>query len=295
MALKIKRKVERPEGDGTEVDGESVDAGAESAPLEGDVLPPRGASSAAPVTAPDEVLLATSSLFDKLVEHRNKAIGALVAVAVVGIGVAVTRDLQRASAIEGAASVLAASATQFSEVGDGSGSPLTNLDQSQARPARRYASLDALWGEVSTQAQSAGDLPAAKLVLAGAQVALGSGDAAAASYEAAQPALRPGDDVITRLGAATAQAEAGKLADATASLDKLASEQPSYAFTAQLLKARLVDAYGKPEEALEAWRGLVKDHPSAKQKDVAENRVAQLEIELGKAPVAAPPVEGSGK
>jgi hypothetical protein len=113
------------------------------------------------------------------------------------------------------------SAVQTAEVGDGSGAALQNKDKSEARRGRIFKTNEDRWKAAleAAQAAAAAGSTAALPLVAAAQVASGSGEAAIATYQAAMAKAPAGDDVAFALSLASAQASAKKFPDAIATLD----------------------------------------------------------------------------
>jgi tetratricopeptide (TPR) repeat protein len=162
-------------------------------------------------------------------------------------------------------------------VGDGSGAELQNKDKTEARRGRIFKTNEARWKAAleAAQAAAAAGSSAALPLVAAAQVASGSGEAAIATYQAAIASAPAGDDVAFTLSLASAQASAEKFPEAVATLDKLAAE--------------------KPKAALAAWKELTTAFPESPIKAVVEGRIVQLEIDLGiEANEGSGAKEGSG-
>ena len=289
MALKIKRKVERPASE--QVAGSSNDnlAPGEEPVFEGEAeIPGQEVSEA---IKPDEFAVAAEGFFEKLAARRQQVVVALGAIVILMIGYSMVQSSRAASNAASAKQALDALSLQSAEVGDGSGAELKNKDKSPARRGRIFKTNEERWKaalEAAQTAATAGSTAALPLVAA-AQVASGSGEPAIAAFQGAAEKAQPGDEVVFTLSLASAQAASKKFPDAVATLDKLAAEKPAFALSAKYLKAELTDTYGEPKAALAAWKEVNSAFPDSPIKLVVEGRIVQLEIDLG---IEA--VEGSG-
>jgi len=295
VALKIKRKVEAPASEKPAVTNTDTLAPGEEPVFEGEAEIPGEAVSEA--LKPDEFAVAAEGFFEKLAARRQQVVVGIGALVIVMIGYSMVQNNSTASDASSAKLALDALSLQTAEVGDGSGAALQNKDKSEARRGRIFKTNEARWKaalEAAQAAEAAGSSAATPLVAA-AQVASGSGEAAIATYQAAMAKAPAGDDVAFALSLASAQASAKKLPDAIATLDKLAAEKPNFALSAKYLKAELTDTFGEPKAALAAWKELTTAFPENPIKDVVDGRIVQLEIDLGiEATEGSGAKEGSG-
>lgn len=118
----------------------------------------------------------------------------------------------------------------------------------------------------------------ALLMKADAQLRLGEGDAAAASFQkylgetASDDSLRFG----ALDGIALAREAAGKLDEAAAAWERSAREAPLYSDHADLERARVLAAAGKLDEAKKLLEGFAKKHEGSPYAAEAAGRLARL-------------------
>jgi hypothetical protein len=126
-----------------------------------------------------------------------------------------------------------------------------------------------------------------------AALRLGDAEASSTAFDAALTAFegRPEASVLT-FGAAAAHAESGSLDRALSMLDALAADNLQLAPVASLQAAQLIDAYGEPGDALDAYRQTLSAHAGLPGDADVQNRIVQLEIELGVEPLPAAAEEG---
>lgn len=295
MALKIKRRVELPASEKPAVSNTDNLAPGEEPVFEGEAeIPGEPRTEAA---KPDEFAIAADGFFEKLAARRQQIAVGLGALVIAMIGYSMVQDSSAATDASSAKLALDALSLQTAEVGDGSGAELQNKDKTEARRGRIFKTNEARWKAAleAAQAAAAAGSSAALPLVAAAQVASGSGEAAIATYQAAIASAPAGDDVAFTLSLASAQASAEKFPEAVATLDKLAAEKPNFALSAKYLKAELTDTYGEPKAALAAWKELTTAFPESPIKAVVEGRIVQLEIDLGiEANEGSGAKEGSG-
>lgn len=272
MAIKIKRrKPEAPEGpvaESTEpVEGEESLAGSGLAPGQ---LP-------VPLLAEDPVYTRTWSFFTWMEANRTAVLsgigGVLVLLAVFGL-----ISKSRSAAAEESSQRLFAALDMAAASSVAEGSML-----------QRETAIAASAGVVATsEGGQIGGL--AGLLLGRASLMSGDAAAALAAYDSGATALQAPESGFVAVARAAAQASSGDLAGSLAALEAVAASDSGAAYAARRQAALLTDTWGEPRAALEAWRNVVSEHAGAPGIDTATNRVAQLEIALGVAPVAA---EGS--
>ncbi len=295
MALKIKRKVERPASEEPVAANNENLAPGEEPVFEGEAEIP--GETVTEALKPDEFAVAAEGFFEKLAAKRQQVAVGIGALVILMIGYSMVQSSRAASDTAAAKLALDALSVQTIEVGDGSGAELTNKDKSPARRGRIVKTNEARWKAALEAAQAAANAgsSAALPLVAAAQVASGSGEAAIATYQAAMEKAPVGDEVVFALGLASAQASAKKFPDAIATLDKLAAEKPAFALSAKYLKAELTDTYGEPKAALAAWKEVNTAFPESPIKAVVDGRIVQLEIDLGiEAAEGSGAKEGSG-
>lgn len=220
------------------------------------------------VDAPDQVLVATQETFGWLQDNRNLVI-ALVGGGVLAIIVAaLVVEGSKSRRVAEAAPVLDAIAAATAPVGEGA----------------TYASVEDRRAAVAALAGEAGDHPVAQLLLAEARLADGDAEAASAALGRATSSLGALEGKVIAFGTASAQAEAGALDQALATLDHIASTDAALGPPALLHAARLTDAYGTPEAALAAYRRYLEANATGSGRALAENRATQLEIAFDEAP-----------
>jgi len=274
MAIKIKRrKPEAPEelvAESTEtVEGEESSA-------DGGLVP---GQLPVPLLAEDPVYTRTWSLFTWMEANRNSVLsvigGVLVLLAVAGL---ISRS--RSAAAEESSQRLFAALDLAAGGGVADGSIV-----------ERESAIAASAGVVATSEE--GQIGGLASLLVG-RASLMSGDAAAAltAYDAGTTALQAPESGFVAIARAAAQASAGDLAGSLAALEVVAEGDSGASYAARRQAALLTDTWGEPRQALEAWRTVVTEHPGAPGLDSATNRVAQLEIALGVAPLEA---EGSAE
>jgi hypothetical protein len=279
MAIKIKKRKpdapEEPVSESTEtVEGEEPSA--EGAPVPGQ-LP-------VPLLAEDPVYTRTWSLFTWMEANRNLVLsvvgGVLVVFAVSGL---ISRS--RVAAAEESTQRLFAALDLAAASAEGSGgSSILERETSIAASAGVVAA--------SGDGQVAG---LANLLVARASLMSGDASAALAAYDTAAASIMAPESSFVTIARASAQAANGDLAGALAALEAISASDSGASYAARRQAALLTDTWGEPRQALEAWRNVVTEHPGAPGLDVASNRVAQLEIALGVAPLETEgSAEGSG-
>lgn len=282
MAIKIKRFREEPEKTTEQDETVSPDV---LAPGEGPAVPTIPDDKA---LASDEIYTSTRDLFTWIQDNRVGVFAGVVAAAIV-VGFVysylTSGEARRAEASEPLYSALyAAGAGVGTEEGDVFAG-LTERETAVRDHARR--ALETTDGRAEALARA----------LEGrALVALGEGAPALEAYRQASGAFEATDaeSVILAWSTATAQAAAGDLDGALAALDTLAASYEQYAFPTAIRRAQLVDAYGAPTAALEAYRTVSTRFADETGIDEIRQRIAQLEIELNVEPVVAE-AEGSGE
>lgn len=218
---------------------------------------------------PDQILATAQESFSWLQENRVMVLGGIGAL-VVGIIIAsLVWEANKSGKVEDAGPVLQAIQTATAPIG-------TEDGQFANTTARAEAVLAAVGDSDSTVAN----------VLSGSSnLALGNADAAVAALSDAEANYPAPENIAIAFGLASAEAEAGNLDAAIGRLEAL--EAGDVQPVIDLHIARLTDTFGTPEQALEAYRGFVAEHPGAPGFGDASNRVVSLEISLGVEPVAA--------
>ncbi len=222
------------------------------------------------VAQADEILVASAETFSWLQDNRNLVMGAVGALLIGIVVVSTVRDAGERRQADQARAVFAALDVATAEVGDGA---------TYAGLAEREAALAAAAGEAS----GIGGALANDAALLGGRAALMQGDAASAlqQYQAAAgPFDGTPEGAVVEFGVATAHAANGDLAQGLAVLDGLA-ERDGYALSARVWRARLIDTYGEPRAAWEAYTGLVDEFAGVTDTYPFEDRATQLAIELG--------------
>lgn len=275
MAIKIKRRrVEEtspndPDGmEGTEGEGQSDSLSPEA------FIPP-------PVPS-DPVYTTTRSAFAWLTGHRNLVLGGLVVMVVTMAGVGLLWQQKAAARASASSQLVAALAASWGEAPD---------NELLLQRARIVA--EAHPGEIGRWAS---------LLEARALASQGADSAAALQRFAVAVADRPAgaETLLLQLSHASLLADSGNLAGAVALLDALPTEGGPFAMQVAEHRARIVDTWGTPQQALEAWQAFVEAHEDSAGQDPmdnplsrARNRITLLEIEMGiDAPVAAGSDEG---
>ncbi|MCB9521243.1 MAG: tetratricopeptide repeat protein [Myxococcales bacterium] len=243
-----------------------------------DVEPGENADSE-PVVEPevDQVLAVSQDSFGWLSENWQKVVAG-IAVVVVGIGVGSTlRAGSVASRAEAAQPALRAIATTVAAVGN---------EAPYATGADRAAAIVAAADEI-------GDGPVASALSGVGKLAQDDASGAVAGLDAfVQQFADAPESLAASFGLAAAQAQAGQLDAARATLDSVGERDEALAVVAATQGARLVDAFGTPEQALAAYREVVAAHGDAPGRAALDNRITQIEIQLGVAAAPAPD-EGS--
>lgn len=231
----------------------------------------------------DTVLHASRETFDFLQDNRTAVLSG-IAILVVGIIAGSLMVDQRAAASAEAASGLFAA---LAETNESVGEEGTYADV----PARAAAVETSAQQVVAEHPEDALGTTARLLVAHGALL---QGEAGTAQQQfAAFRTARSGSPEanVAAFGEAAAMAAAGDLDGAIGLLDSLDGGNEAMAFGAGLQKARLIDTFGTPNAALDAYRAVIADHPDRSAQAFVEHRATQLEIELNVEPVAAE-VEG---
>lgn len=224
------------------------------------------------IDQPDQVLAATQDTFGWLTANRNVVIGGVVALVVGLAGFSMLSEKSAASDASGAVPTLTAIGTAGASVGEGG----------------VFADSNARATALAAAADEAPDSALVAVLDGAAQLQLGNAEASAASFDAALEAFegRPEGSILA-FAAASAAAEAGNLDRALTLLDNVGGENPELAPVASLQAAQLIDAYGEPQAALEAYRLTLSAHEGVPGSADVANRVTQLEIELGVEPEPA--------
>lgn len=259
--MKIKKVVPRSEEPTAESeDGSSPEEGGDELLLPSVIAPP-----------PDQVVAAGTETLTWL--HRNRAlvIGGLAALTLLIIFVSVRYQTNNERRADQAQPVLQALGT----------ATMPPESVREGLTAREQGIRDAV-------APLAGDSrlgAAATLLAARADLALGNAADARRGYDTlASNSTLSGLSIVARVGAADAAAASGDLDAALALVDGLGTELGEA--WALRRRAELLDAFGTPERALEAWRAALaaatpQDAPSF------EGRIARLEIDLAIEPSAS--------
>lgn len=268
MAIKIKKTVPKAEAETDEskvgVDGEIVEDG----PTDPAGLPPIPTA-----LSDDKVLVASRDVFDWMAENRMVLLGGVAALVLGMLVFSTVKSSSDAKAAQRARDLYAA---------------VDGVVVEESTTTMQAAS-EALRTQASALATGSGELAATAAMLgARASATLGDGEGALAGYQAFAAAHEGPEAVVARFGVATAHAQAGRLSDGLAVLEQVA-ENEAYRPAALTQKAVLLDTFGTPEQALEAWRAAAATaEPGAFGADTtAANRARALEIQLG--------VEGSGE
>jgi hypothetical protein len=270
MAIKIKKRRVEPE----EAPVVDVEPTAPEEPVTTEAL------LTADPEIQDAVLDNSRTAVSWLIDHRNIVFGA-VAVFLVGAAGFSILSASRATAQVGAAQQLYAVVDMAAADGSGGESLYESI---AARESSVRAAAEALAATPVTGIADRARLLAARGALAG-----GDSAAALAAVNATADMTGP-EGVIRSVALATSQAESGDLPGALATLDAATAPDSSLAVGVARVKARLIDGHGAPAEALEAYRGFVQQWPTSSDLDAINNRIAQLEMELG-----VEPIEGSGE
>ena len=222
---------------------------------------------------PDQVLAATQDTFGWLTDNRNAVVGGIAIVIVCLVGFSVASESRSTGAAEAAIPTLEAIGVAGASVGEEGVYPSTT--------ARAEA--------VAEAANSAPDSVLASVLEGASALELGNTDGATAAFDAALTAFDGGPEgAVLAFGAASAHAEAGNLERALTLLDNVGGDNPQLAAVASLQAARLIDAYGDASNALTAYRDTLAAHPGLPGEGDVQNRVTQLEIELGVEPLPEP-------
>lgn len=226
----------------------------------------------------DTVLHASRETFDFLQDHRVAVLGGIF-VLVIGIIIgSLMLDQREASSAEAAQGLYEALAETNETVGDEGTYPDV--------PTRAVAVKSAAEAVVAEHNDDALGTTARLLVAHGA---LHGGEAGEAQQQfAAFRTARSGSPEanVAAFGEAAAMASAGDLDGAVALLESLGNDNDALAFGAALQKARLIDTFGEPAAALDAYREVVAAYPDRAQQLFVSHRATQLEIALGVEPVA---------
>lgn len=222
------------------------------------------------VAQADEILVASAETFSWLQDNRNLVMGAIAALLIGIVVVSTVRDAGARKQADQARAVFAALDVATSGVGDGA---------TYAGLSEREAALAA----AASEAANLGGTLADDAALLGGRAALMQGDAATAlqQYQAAAAPLEgTPEGAVVEFGVATAHAANGDLAQGLAVLDELA-QRDGYALSARVWRARLIDTYGEPRAAWEAYTALVDEFAGMTDTYPFEDRATQLAIELG--------------
>lgn len=225
----------------------------------------------------DQILTATEDTFDFLTENRNAILGGIGALILVVIAGSLMNDNRAASKATEAREVLVALDALVAPTGE----------EADIASTRERAALAA---SSAAGARENFDAPLSA-VAAGieAPAALQSGDAARAAqaysdYRAANEGFA--DAQLAGFGQASALAASGDLEGAIAVLERVGTTD-GFDFSAALHGARLVDAFGAPNDALTRYRAVAAEFSDEASRANVDHRVTQLEIQLGEEPVEA--------
>ena len=241
----------------------------ETAEVEGDLL-----------DQPDQVLAATQDTFGWLTENRNAVLGGLAVLIVALVGGSIAAEKRNEGDAVDAIPTLQAIGTAGASIGE-EGVYTDETARAQA---------------LAAAADEAGGSVLGSVLEGAAALQLGDTDTSTAAFDAAMTAFegRPEASVLT-FGAASAYAEGGNLDRALTMLDTVGAENPQLAGLASLQAAQLIDAYGEPTAALDAYRDTLSTHAGLPGEADVQNRVTQLEISLGVEPQpVAEPAEEEG-
>ena len=243
MAIKIKRKVDKPEEEAT------------------------------PVVPDDAILRATRDSAD-IIDDNKYLLGAIVLAVFVGFIVfSQVKKAGHATHVENANELFYAASHVSAEVNT-EDSTFATVEERNARFLENSQVV------ASDHAGTAlGDY--ATLLVAAGEVGSGNAEAAVGHYNTFLAGHSGPESAVAQVGRAVAQAEAGELADAVAALTELEASNETYGFAAAYQRTLLVDAYGAPADALQEYRNLADNYADDLSLGGVDNRIAQLEIALG--------------
>lgn len=282
MAFKIKKALPANETDATTEDG-----AVEGEILEGSVLG-RPEDNLPGVESVDRVVLASENAFDWIHRNRKVVVGVIGATLLGMIGVAAISSSARENRSEEAQDLYRAYMTSIApvganlELGDGlaQGDPSFKTITEQLLATRDAA------GAVAASSKG-GPANFARLLQGAASVKLGGESATEDLLAFERYASTPLQKTVGELAVAVSLAADGDLAGALERLDALAGKSPELGLTILEQRASLIEAYGAPDAALDAWRTVAAAAEGSSAEVRVNERVALLELQQGKFAVAA--------
>ncbi len=285
MAIKIKKRVPKPESDEPELlDAEGNEGDGFGSEMMGDTEPVAPAMD----DPLDDIFLSTADQsLSWATQNRTLVIGAVAVVLLLVVGAAVFVQQQQAGREAISQTLTEALDVMAAPVGDEK-VPTLNPTPNVPEPAEKgprfdtskakYEQLGAKADTVLSQHSGSSASGFAHLMKARASFELGKYDEAIASY---QSWLSQNDNASEKpfvlQALANAQASGGKADDAVATLDKLKSINADvYGPTASYQKGQVWEQAGNKDKAKAAYEELLKSHPDSDPVELARMRLDLL-------------------
>jgi tetratricopeptide (TPR) repeat protein len=268
MAIKVRRS--KSNGDGPEDEQDGSSEGPEEAPVE-----PAGG---------DPFLRGSTRTLHWLSNNRNKALGGVAVLVVVGIAAYITYNTMQQQQVE-ASSAVSEAITAFEKPVQGSpaidqilqSTELESLDET-------YESREAKWTAVQDEASKAletySDNPVAqqaRLMRAAASIRLDNYEQAISDYQAYLDNEPKKENLaIVHYGLGIAQGAAGKIDAATQSFDKVAENDEDLEDLALYQKGILQQEAGNAQKAKKLYEKLLEESPKSPYTSDVERRLALM-------------------
>lgn len=233
------------------------------------------------VESVDRVVLASENIFDW--GHRNRTV-LLAALALLLAGILIVAwsiNNRRETRIQQSAKLYEAYIAYIAPVGDevDNDEIMAKGDPSFGSPKAR---LEAVYSatQIDPGAKS-GVAQLTKLLHAATGLELGKGEVGHAIEAFSDYATTPLQTTVADVTSAVHQASAGDLSGALARLDALVDKVPELEAPILEQRASLIELYGEPNDALEAWRQAAHAAEGTRAEDDLTRRVAVLEFQQG--------------
>lgn len=273
MAFKIKKTSPHAKNQ------ENQDTEASSDSILGESPLGRPSDNLAGVESVDRVVLASENIFDWGHRHRKLLMAALVVLLAAILVIAWSINNRRETRIQQSAQLYQAYISYIAPVGDE-----VDNDEIMAKGDPSYdtpkARLQAVYESTQTDATAkSGVAKLTQLLHAATGLELGKKDVGDAIASYANYASTPLQKSVADITSAVHQASTGDLSGALARLDQLLDKVPELEAPILKQRASLIELYGTPEDALQAWREAAQAAEGTNAEDDLARRVAVLEFQ----------------